>query len=119
MFLSVNEQNFAQEVLKAPTPVLVHFWAPWCGICKRIVPQLVEFQAEWDGQLKLLGVNADQSLKLASTYRLKAIPTIILFDRGQVRHRVDFFLGREDLRRTLYAFMASYENCREVQLLHS
>jgi thioredoxin 1 len=117
--LSVNERNFSQEVLNASTPVLVNFWAPWCGLCHSIVPQLVQFQADWDGQLKLVGVNADQSLKLASTYRLKTLPTLILLDRGQVQHRIDCFLGREDLRRTLDALMVSYQNRREGQLLYT
>lgn len=117
--LSVNERNFSQEVLDASTPVLVNFWAPWCGLCHLIVPQLVQFQSEWDGQLKLVGVNADESLKLASTYRLKTLPTIILLDRGQVQHRIDCFLGREDLRRTLDALMVSYQNRCEGQLLYT
>lgn len=117
--LSVNECNFKQEVLDASTPVLVHFWAPWCGLCHMIVPQLVRFQAEWNGQLKLVGVNADESLKLASTYRLKTLPTILLVDGGQVQHRLDCFLGREDLRRTLDAFMVGYQNRRESQLLYT
>ncbi len=117
--LSVNERNFSQEVLDASTPVLVNFWAPWCGLCHLIVPQLVQFQSDWDGHLKLVGVNADESLKLASTYRLKTLPTLILLERGKVLHRIDCFLGREDLRRSLDALMVSYQNRREGQLLYT
>lgn len=117
MVLSVNEKTFKQEVLDASTPVLVHFWAPWCGLCKMIVPQLVQFQSEWNGHLKLVGVNADQSLKLASTYQLKTLPTLILFENGQLINRVDHFQAREDFRRTLDAFMASYQDRRLAQLL--
>lgn len=117
MVLSVNEKTFKKEVLESSTPVLVHFWAPWCGLCKMIVPQLVQFQSEWNGQLKLVGVNADESLKLASTYQLKTLPTLILFENGQLINRVDHFQAREDFRRTLDAFMASYQDRRLIQML--
>lgn len=118
MLLSVSEQMFTQEVLEASTPVLVNFWAPWCGLCKLIVPQLRQFQDDWRGQVKLVAVNADQSLKLASTYRLQTLPTLILFDKGQVLYRLDHFHGRDDLRRTLDSFMVNhqkYEQTRQTQ----
>ncbi len=110
MVLSVNEKTFKKEVLESSHPVLVHFWASWCGLCKMIVPQLVKFQSEWNGQLKLVGVNADESLKLANSYQLKTLPTLILFENGQIVNRVDHFQAREDFRRTLDAFMLSYQD---------
>ena len=113
MLLSVSEQMFTQEVLEASTPVLVNFWAPWCGLCKLIVPQLRQFQDDWRGQVKLVAINADQSLKLASTYRLQTLPTLILFDQGQVIHRLDHFHGREDLRRTLDSFMVNHQKYQQ------
>lgn len=115
MLLSVNEQMFKQEVLEASTPVLVHFWAPWCGLCKLIMPQLRQFQEDWRGKVKLVGVNADQSLKLASTYRLQTLPTLIVFDRGQVLYRLEHFQGREDLRRSLDTFMVSYQSRPQIR----
>lgn len=110
MLLSICEQNFAKEVLGASVPVLVHFWAPWCGLCRLIVPQLHQFQANWQDQVKVVGINADQSLKLASTYRLQTLPTLILFDNGRELNRLEQFHGREDLRRTLDEFMQNYQN---------
>ena len=110
MLLSIREQHFTKEVLDASVPVLVHFWAPWCGLCRLIVPQLQEFQTNWQDRVKVVGINADQSLKLASTYRLKTLPTLILFDNRRELHRVEQFHGREDLRRTLDEFMQSYQN---------
>ncbi len=109
MLLSVSEQMFPQEVLEASTPVLVHFWAPWCGLCKLIMPQLRQFQEDWRGKVKLVAVNADQSFKLATTYRLQTLPTLMVFDGGQVLYRLDHFQGREDLRCSLDTFMASYQ----------
>jgi len=101
MVLSVNERTFSQEVLESPTPVLVHFWAPWCGLCRMINPLLMGFKSEWGDQVKLVGINADENLKLANAYRLTTLPTLILFEEGKVVYRIDSFHGREDLRRAL------------------
>lgn len=116
MVLLVSERTFAQEVVEASTPVLVHFWAPWCGLCRMIEPTLVQFEKEWRGQVKLVGINADSSLKLASTYRLTTLPTLMLFEGGKVLFRFEHFQGREDLRRTLDALMLSYQEPRQTQL---
>lgn len=98
MLLSVGERTFSQEVLESSQPVLVHFWAPWCGLCRMINPLLLRFQAECGEQVKLVGINADDNLKLANTYRLKNLPTLILFDNGEVIHRLDHFRSRDEVR---------------------
>jgi len=103
--LSLNERTFRQEVLESPTPALVDFWAPWCGLCRLIHPLVQEFQSDWAEPVKLVRVNADENLKLANTYRIKSLPTILLFENGQVVHRLEGFNGREDLRRALKAIM--------------
>jgi len=105
MVLSVSERTFAQEVFQASTPVLVHFWAPWCGLCRAIDPTLITFQSDWAGQVKLVGVNADQNFKLAHTYRLTSLPTLILFEGDKARFRLEQYQGREELRRTLDSWM--------------
>lgn len=108
MVLSVSERTFTQEVLESSTPVLVHFWAPWCGLCRLINPLLTRVHSEWGEQVKLVGINADQNLKLANTYRLQSLPTIILIENGKVVHRIDSFQGRDDLRMALEKIMVSY-----------
>ncbi len=108
MVLSVSERTFTQEVLESSTPVLVHFWAPWCGLCRLINPLLTRVQSEWGEQVKLVGINADQNLKLANTYRLQTLPTIILVENGKVVHRIDTFQGRDDLRMAIEKIMVSY-----------
>ncbi|MEG4014106.1 MULTISPECIES: thioredoxin family protein [unclassified Microcoleus] len=117
MVLSVSERTFAQEVFQASTPVLVHFWAPWCGLCRAIDPTLATFDAQWAGKVKLLGVNADQSLKLANTYRLTSLPTLILFEGEKVRFRFENYQGREELRRTLDSWMLATVNSPQTQRL--
>ncbi|MEG3858719.1 thioredoxin family protein [Microcoleus sp. herbarium12] len=117
MVLSVSERTFAQEVFQASTPVLVHFWAPWCGLCRAIDPTLTSFEAQWAGKVKLLGVNADQSLKLANTYRLTSLPTLILFEGDRSRFRFEHYQGREELRRTLDSWMLATQNCPQSQRL--
>ncbi|WP_008314457.1 thioredoxin family protein [Leptolyngbya sp. PCC 6406] len=107
MSLSVNEATFDTEVLNASRPVLVHFWAPWCGICRMIEPLLQSFQNEWSGQVGLVDINADENLKLANQYRLTTLPTLILFENGTTCHRLDSFRGKEDLRIALDGFMQS------------
>ncbi len=105
MVLSVSEKTFTQDVLESSTPVLVYFWAPWCGLCRVIEPLLTRLQAEWGGQLKVVGINADQNLKLANTYRLKSLPTFIFFVEGKMVHRLENFHGRDDLQKALSKIM--------------
>lgn len=113
---SISERAFTQEVLESPTPVLVHFWAPWCGVCRLIQPLLMRFEAEWGENIKLVGFNADESLKVANTYRLTNLPTLILFEGGKVRYRLDSFSGRDDLRQSLEVLTQMYVHPKTVWL---
>lgn len=91
------EQHFSQEVLEAPVPVLVYFGAPWCGPCRMIEPLLNRFQSLWAGSFKLVGINADENLKLSSHYQIKTLPTLLLFEAGEVVHRIEGTYKRDDL----------------------
>ena len=117
MVLSASERTFAQEVFQASTPVLVHFWAPWCGLCRAIEPTLKTFDAQWAVQVKLVGVNADQCFKLANTYRLTTLPTLILFEGDKVLFRLEQYQGREELRRTLDSWMLAAQRSSPTQRL--
>jgi thioredoxin 1 len=110
MVLSVNEQTFTQEVLESPIPVLIHFWAPWCGWCRLIQPMLSEFHKHSSDYIKLVGVNADENFKLSNAYRLTTLPTLILIENGKVRQRLDSFRGRDELRLALEEIKLSYRD---------
>lgn len=99
--LSITDETFSQEVLAATDPVLVHFWAPWCKLCRSIEPTLHQFQSQYPRPIRLVSVNADDNIKLANSYRLKTLPTVLCFADGRLMGRVEGFPGRDELRRTL------------------
>lgn len=105
--LSVNERTFGKEVLEAKVPVLVNFWAPWCGLCRVLNPLLLQLQNDWGEQVKLVEINPDKNFKLANSYRITSLPTLLLFEGGEVHHRFDTFRGREDLRLTLQSLVGA------------
>lgn len=105
MSLAADESTFENEVLGSSVPVLVHFWAPWCGVCRLVEPLLQSLQDEWLGNFRLVDVNADENLKLANQYRLTTLPTLMIFQNGNLCHRIEGFSGRDDLRSALTGYM--------------
>ena len=85
--------TFADTIAKSPTPILVDFWAPWCGPCKAIAPLLEELAKELAGKLTIAKVNVDDAGEIAAQYSVRAIPTMVLFKDGQV---VDTYVGLID-----------------------
>ena len=109
MSRTISEDNFVDEVIQSPVPVLVHFWAPWCGLCRRIEPLLNHFQGEWGEQLRVVGINADENLKLANRFKLNTLPTLLFVESGEVKQRLDSFRGQDDLRQMLHMLMNRYQ----------
>ncbi len=86
--LNVTDQTFEQEVLKSDVPVLVDFWAPWCGPCKAVAPVIEDLSKEFEGRLKVVKVNTDENGKTATAYNIRGIPSLFLFKSGQVVEQV-------------------------------
>ena len=85
--VEINDANFENEVLKSPQPVLVDFWAEWCGPCKMLAPALDEIAVEQSGRVKVAKVNVDANPGLAARYRVQSIPTLLYFANGEVRNQ--------------------------------
>ena len=79
----VTDATFEAEVLKASLPVLVDFWAPWCGPCRAVAPVVEEIATEYNGKLKVLKLNTDENPKTAQSYRISGIPSLMVFKNGQ------------------------------------
>ena len=96
--ITLTQDNFAKEVLQSPTPIVVDFWAEWCGPCKMMGPILDELAEEYNGRLRVGKVNIDEHQQLAGQYGIQSIPTLLLFSQGQVTEQVVGLRSKRDLK---------------------
>jgi len=86
----VTDSSFDAEVIQSEVPVLVDFWAPWCGPCRMVAPVVEEIAGQYEGQVKVVKVNTDENPNVASQFGIRSIPTLMIFKGGQ---RVDMVVG--------------------------
>ncbi|HKA54658.1 MAG TPA: thioredoxin [Candidatus Binatia bacterium] len=84
----VSDDTFDSEVLKSPLPVLIDFWAPWCGPCRAIAPIVDELAGEYAGKLKIVKMNVDDNPRTPARYGVRGIPNLILFKDGEVQQQI-------------------------------
>ena len=99
----LNTHDFETEVLQASTPVLVDFYAPWCGPCKMLAPQLEQLAEEFAGRLAFAKVNVDEAGELAARYEITGVPTLLLFREGRVLDKIVGLLPPRALKARLDA----------------
>ncbi|HBA60328.1 MAG TPA: thioredoxin [Elusimicrobia bacterium] len=104
--IQLTDSNFEQEVVKSALPVLVDFWAPWCGPCKMIGPLIEELATEYAGKVKVCKLNTDEAQDTASKFNISAIPTILLFKGGKVVQEMVGLQKKDELKKHLDALLA-------------
>ncbi len=105
LIIEINDQNFQQQVLSNPLPVLVDFWAPWCGPCKMIAPKLEELAKEYEGKVTIAKVNVDNSPMIAGQFGIRSIPTLLFVKGGKVMDQVIGNVPKSDIESHIKALI--------------
>jgi thioredoxin len=103
--LEIIDSQFQGEVLGAPVPVLVDFWAPWCGPCRMVAPVLEEVARDYTGKIKVVKLNVDENPDAASRFGIMSIPTMILFKEGSAVEKIVGFRKKEELAGIIDRFL--------------
>jgi len=99
--LEVTDQNFDQEVLKSDTPVIIDFWAAWCGPCKALSPVVDEIAKQYQGKVKVGKMDVDKNQATPMRYGVRGIPTLLVFKGGQVREQIVGFVPKETIEKAI------------------
>ena len=101
MTLEITDSSFQTEVTESALPVLVDFWAPWCGPCKMVAPVLDELAREYAGKLKIVKLNVDQNQQVAAQFGISSIPTLIMFRNGKEAGKMIGFQSKDALKKLI------------------
>lgn len=104
--IEVNDANFDQDVLKSDQPVLVDFWATWCGPCRMIAPILDQLAVDYDGQVKMTKLDVDANIKTATRFNVRSIPMLLFFKDGKVVDQIVGAVPRQAIEAKLKAHVA-------------
>ncbi len=96
-----TDDSFQKEVLDSEVPVLVDFWAPWCGPCKMLAPTLEEISEENSGKIKIVKINVDDNQKMAAKFGIKSIPTMIIFNKGELKNQIVGSLPKQEIEKAI------------------
>lgn len=99
--LEITDQNFDQEVLKSDQPVIIDFWAAWCGPCKALAPVVDEIAKQYQGKVKVGKMDVDKNQATPMRYGVRGIPTLLVFKGGQVRDQIVGFVPKETIQKAL------------------
>jgi len=105
MEISVTTANFKNEVIDSGIPTLVDFWAPWCGPCMAIAPQLKELAKDYDGKVKVCKLNVDEAPEIATEYTVMSIPAIMLFKSGNVMDKRVGVMSKQELEKFIQPYL--------------
>ena len=103
--VNVTDASFDAEVMKSPLPVLLDCWAPWCGPCRMVAPVLEELAGQWRGRIKIAKLNTDENPNVAGRYQIRSIPTMLVFQQGQLRDTIVGALPKAEIERRMAPFL--------------
>lgn len=100
-----TDTTFDTDVIQSDTPVLVDFWAPWCGPCRMVAPIVEELAGEYEGRVKFVKLNTDENPRVASQFGIRSIPTLLVFKQGEIVGQIVGFRPKSDLQKRLDAVL--------------